>query len=599
MTRVPLNIPAGLNGDDTAYAAAGRWADADKVRFYRQRPQVIGGWESLIATLLTGVCRGVFHWTNVAGSLNVAFGTHSNLEVWIGGALYDITPTKAFPAVTLAASPLATTNTSAVVTVTHRGHGLSTGDSIIVSGAAAVGGITPNGTFTITKIGTDSYSYVFSSAATSTATGGGSAVVITPQNAFASGAINGTGGAGYGTGAYSTGYYSAPSTSDYFPRTWSMGAWGENLLACARNGPIYAWTNATGTPAAPIANSPANVTHMVVMSASSGYQAFALGCNEEVSGVFNPVCIRHNGIRALTVWNTASDTTAQEYILPGGGRIVGGRAVGRYLLVWTNHSLFLGTYVGSPGQVWRFDRVGEKCGLIGPNAAVIVGQTAFWLGPDLQFYSYGLGGAVRPIECPIREALADNIAASQGDKVYASSTSTYNEVRFDYPDARDGVENSRYLTLIVDGPDAGAWSRGVMARSAYVDAGPAAYPIGVTPGGMIYYHERGKTADGDAFSWFIQTADTYIDDSRTSLVRGLWPDFADQSGPINVTVTSKLKPQDPTPRTVGPYAMAVGDQKTDLRISGRLFSVKISGNASPTSGRFGKLNFDLAVTGAR
>lgn len=598
MARVPLDIPPGLNGDDTAYAAAGRWADASNVRFYRGRPQVIGGWESLTADLLTGVCRSAFNWTDLQTSLNVGFGTHSNLEVWIGGGLYDITPTLDMPSIALGTNPLGVIDTTAVVTVQHPGHGLATADTIVVSGAAAIGGITPNGgPFAITRLSADAYSFVFTSPATSTVSaGGGSAVVITPQVAFAAGSIDGTGGAGYGTGAYSTGAYSEPSTADYFPRTWAQGAWGENLIANPRGGAIYQWQNNTGTDAAPVANSPANVTHMVIAPQD---QVFALGCNQEVSGAFNPLCIRHSGIRQITVWNTAADTTAREYILPGGGRIVAGRVIGRYLLVWTSHSLFLGTYVGSPGQVWRFDRVGEKCGLIGPNAAVVVGQVAFWLGPDLQFYSYGLGGAVRPVECPIREDMADNLTPSQGDKVMASSTSTFSEIRFDYPDARDGTENSRYLTLVVDGKDVGAWSRGVMARTAYVDAGPSAFPIGVTPEGAVYYHERGKSADGGSFAWHLETADTYIDDSRTALVKGLWPDFADQVGPIMVKITSLLKPQDPNPRDKGEVAMAVGDSKADYRLSGRLFRVRFSGNSAPTSARFGRLNFEVERTGAR
>ena len=45
--RVPLRIPPGLNADDTTYSAAGRWADCNCVRFDRDLPQTIGGWESL------------------------------------------------------------------------------------------------------------------------------------------------------------------------------------------------------------------------------------------------------------------------------------------------------------------------------------------------------------------------------------------------------------------------------------------------------------------------------------------------------------------------------------------------------------------------
>jgi hypothetical protein len=49
------------------------------------------------------------------------------------------------------------------------------------------------------------------------------------------------------------------------------------------------------------------------------------------------MCIRHSSIRNNTQWSTtASGSTAREYILTGGGRIVAGRMVGPYMLVWTN-----------------------------------------------------------------------------------------------------------------------------------------------------------------------------------------------------------------------------------------------------------------------
>ncbi|WP_332763913.1 hypothetical protein [Phenylobacterium sp.] len=590
--RQSLDIPPGLSGDDTTFVAAGRWADASNVRFHRGRPQVVGGWESLTADLLTGVCRTVFNWTDRTPALNIAFGTHSKLQVWVGGGLYDITPTLAMPSVLLGADPLAVVNTTPTVTVTHLGHGLTTGATVVMSGAAAVGGITPNGSYVITVTGVNAYTVTHGSNATSTVSGGGSAVRIAPQVAFAAGSIDGAGGAGYGVGAYSTGEYSEPSTADYFPRTWALAAWGANLLANPRGGTIHAWTNATGTPAAPLANAPANVSHMLVAPQD---MVFALGCNEEVSGVFNPLCIRHSGVRANTVWNTSNSTTAREYILPGGGRIVGGRAAGRYVLVWTNHALFLGDFVGSLQQPWRFERVGDKCGLIGPNAVVVVGQRAFWIGPDLQFYTYAIGGAVEPLECPIREAFADNLTPAQADKIMAASISAFTEVRWDYPDGRDGTENSRYLLLNIKD---GSWSRGIMARTAFVDAGPSDFPIGVTAGGAIFWHERGQSADGSAFSWFIKTADQYLSEDRLMMVRGVWPDLADQVGPVWITVESRLKPQGDV-TTKGPYSMAVGDDKTDLRANGRLFNVTLAGNSAPTYTRLGRLAFDVAPTSMR
>ena len=53
--RIPLDLAPGLNGDDTSFSANGRWADGSNVRFRLGRPQVIGGWEALTATPLTGV----------------------------------------------------------------------------------------------------------------------------------------------------------------------------------------------------------------------------------------------------------------------------------------------------------------------------------------------------------------------------------------------------------------------------------------------------------------------------------------------------------------------------------------------------------------
>lgn len=414
---------------------------------------------------------------------------------------------------------------------------------------------------------------------------------VTPVG-LAEGPVDGAGGAGFGTGAYSTGGYSQPSTADYFPRTWALAAWGENLLASPRGGRLYRWMNDTAVAAVEVDGAPQQISHMLVAPTD---QVFALGCNEEASGVYNPLCIRHSGVRDLESWTTSPSTTAREYILPGGGRIVAGRVIGPHLLIWTTHALFLGQFVGSVSQPWKFERVAANCGLIGPNAAVVAGQAAFWLGPDLQFRRYGLGGGVEILPCPIQDDMADNIAASQGDKVTASTISAFNEVRFDYPDAREGTENSRYLAVSLQD---GAWSRGRMDRTAFVDAGPSQHPIGVDAGGRVYWHERGKSADGAAFSWFIETADQYLDENANLMTLGVWPDIADQEGGVSLTITSRQTPQGEA-RTFGPYPMAPGQSKVDFRASGRLFRLRFSGRTAPTAARIGKPVFKVVFAGER
>lgn len=167
-----------------------------------------------------------------------------------------------------------------------------------------------------------------------------------------------------------------------------------------------------------------------------------------------------------------------------------------------------------------------------------------------------------------------------------------------YPDNRDGYENSRYVALALSGPDAGAWHRGVMARTAFVDAGPAAYPLGATYAGTVYHHEKGHSADGQPFSWFIETADSYLDPESCLLVREVWPDFAEQMGPVTVSLAARLHPQD-TPVVTAAPALGPGEAKADLLLTGRLFRVRYEGASAPTSCRIGTPSFDVSRTGQR
>lgn len=478
------------------------------MRFRLGRPETIGGWESIVIDNLGGVCRAVFPWSDNDSIINIAFGTHQTLEVYQGGALYD----------------------------------------------------------------------------------------ITPSSNFTAGQIDGTGSTGYGTGGYGVGGYGEPSATDYFPLTWDLAALGQNLIACPRNQGIFRWQNNTGTPAARLTNAPTQVTAMVVVRDF----VFALGCNEEVSGTFNPLCIRHSDVRGPTGWSTiaTSASTSREYILPGGGHIVSGRECGRSMLVWTNHGLWLGTYVGNINKIWQFDRVGSNCGLIGPKAAVVKGSTAYWVSPDRQFYSYTLGGMVQSIPCPVREAFSDNLAASQGDKVVAATVSEYDEAWWFYPDDRDGYENSRYVAVPVSGPDAGFWHRGQLARTAFIDAGPTPYPCGVAYDGRPYWHEKGNSADGGVRSWSIKSSDAALDLNRSVLVRGIWPDVADQTGPVSLTFyTRQYQQGDVT--SFGPYAMAPGEDKVDFKASGRFIAMEYSGNSAPSDARIGSPAVDLKLRGRK
>ncbi len=176
--------PPGIIHDGTDYSSKGSWYDCDKMRFRGGFPEKIGGWAKLTTVGSTGsfvgICRLLFEWVDLSGVLHTAIFT--NKKVYTedsGGVLTDRTPLR--PS-TLPANPVATTNGDDTVTMTHTAHGLSTGDRVLVAGASATGGFTTgqlNAVHTITVATANTYTFDISGAtASSTATGGGSAVTV-------------------------------------------------------------------------------------------------------------------------------------------------------------------------------------------------------------------------------------------------------------------------------------------------------------------------------------------------------------------------------------------------------------------------------------
>jgi hypothetical protein len=420
---------------------------------------------------------------------------------------------------------------------------------------------------------------------------------ITPAG-LAEGAVDSALGPGYGTGKYGHGDFGEGDSSGYFARTWSLQNWGENLIANPRGGTIYVWENNPGTPATAIANAPAQVNAALV---TPERQILALGCNEEISGQFNPLCIRFCAIEDMEDWTTSitGATLAGEHVLEpaGGGRIVNGKMIGPYVAVWTDQGLFMGEFVADGLAIYRFDLIATNCGLAGPNAVTVINRRAWWMTPDHLFYTWSPGEAPSLVPCPIRDDMKDRVAEGQNDKIVATGIGQYGEVWWFYPDERDGKENSRYLSLNMAG-SALLWSRGRIARSAAVDAGTSITPLFVSPDGYVYSHENGQTANGGVLPWSLTISLPYIDEGgRFVLIKGLEPDIKDQVGSVSLSVALRKYPQDAKIYTKGPYVLTPGARKKDFLMSGRVADLTFSGNSAPTFARFGKPVLIGDVTG--
>lgn len=143
MTLKIVPYKAGVIKDDTAYNAEGYSLDTDKIRWVRGKAQWQGGWELATQDTFSGICRGLHSWANVNGNAHIAIGTNEALYTVGGGAMFNITPIASSG--TFSSNPFSVTSGSTTISVSHSANGVATGDVVLISGATAVGGITPGG----------------------------------------------------------------------------------------------------------------------------------------------------------------------------------------------------------------------------------------------------------------------------------------------------------------------------------------------------------------------------------------------------------------------------------------------------------------------
>ena len=220
MAFIKLQLKPGINRNVTNYSNEGGWYDSDNVRFYSGFPQKIGGWTKQTSQTFLGVCRQMWNWVTSYLDNFLAMGTNSKLYIEVGGIMYNITPIRQTFTSPATDNCFATTSGDADVIVTITSHGANTGDTVIFSGATAVGGVPAdelNTSHIIDVIDGNTFSITVTTAATSTvAAGGGTG--ITAEFEIEPGNPSVTLGYGWGTGTWSRSYWGLGSTVPVEPR---------------------------------------------------------------------------------------------------------------------------------------------------------------------------------------------------------------------------------------------------------------------------------------------------------------------------------------------------------------------------------------------
>ena len=146
MALTSIKFLPGVDKQDTAVGANGRWVDSDNARFRYGLPEKVGGWASLLSdTTIHGVARKIHAFVDTDGNRYVAIGTDKFLLIYFEGQLYDITPWRSNNAgvqTTFTSSTLATNSTTAktCTITTTSAHGLEVGDIIVLDSVTLPGG---------------------------------------------------------------------------------------------------------------------------------------------------------------------------------------------------------------------------------------------------------------------------------------------------------------------------------------------------------------------------------------------------------------------------------------------------------------------------
>ena len=119
-----------------------------------------------------------------ANSYTVNFTSNASSGATGGGSSVTFTANNGTQ--TLGSNPFSVSNTSATITVAHTAHGLVVGNYVTFSGSDAIGGLTPNSVEmqVVTVPDANSYTVTFTSAATSTVSGGGGSSVTANYSKF-------------------------------------------------------------------------------------------------------------------------------------------------------------------------------------------------------------------------------------------------------------------------------------------------------------------------------------------------------------------------------------------------------------------------------
>ena len=620
-----LQYRPGINRDVTSYTNEGGWVDSDKVRFRMGFPEKIGGWVKYSTNTYLGSARSLFSWVALSGTKFLGVGTNIKYYIVEGNSFEDITPLRK---TTTGSATFSVGDGFTVATVTDSSHGAIVGDFVTFSDAASLGGnVTAavlNQEFEIQSV-TSSNAYTINISATGNSSdsgnGGGSTVAKYQIDCGLDTQVGGTGW-GAGTWGRSTWGSAADVTTENELALWSEDNFGEDLLLNLRDSAIYYWDKSGGVAARAVnltslsgASDTPTVSKQVMVSDNSRH-VICFGANTLGSAVQDPLLIRFSSSESLTDWTPTATNTAGDLRIGSGSKFVTALETKREIMVFTDTSLHSMQFIGPP-FTFGINALATGITIMGPNAAVAIEDSIFWMGEG-SFYTYQ--GGTKALPCTVKEQVFFDFNYGQKDKVYAAHNSEFTEITWFYCSNTNSVanggdgQNNKYVTYNYG---EGVWYYGTLSRTAFMDRGVNQYPIGAQDG-YLYNHEIGYDDDGSAMTTSLESSPMDVGEGeRMVFINRIIPDFTFQGSStsgaapaVNMTLSMQDYPgssygqaetdtvtSSAISTTTVPFEQFT--TKADIRLRGRSFAMKVSSTGAGVRWRLGSPRINLRADGRR
>jgi hypothetical protein len=504
-----------------------------------------------------------------------------------------------------------TTDGSANVEVTLEDHGLSVvaPENTIVFPIPTTGnGVTIDGLYAAGTI-SDPDHFIIPSNTTANATGsfdmnGGDAQLVYYIALGPPAAGIGYGLGGYGLGGYGTG--TAPSVLTGDPITaedWTIGNWGQLLVACPKDGGLYYWDPTGGfANASLISSGPIFNTGMFVSTSAQIMVAFGSTVTQQIGVIQDPMLVQWSDSGNFFDWTPSDTNLARNFRIPIGSRIVAGMAVSNQNLIWTDLDLWIMNFIGYP-NAYGFNRIGVGAGAASLHAVQQLRGGVHWMGIS-NFYRYA-GNGVEVVPCSVWDFVFQNIDTTKMSNVRSMPNTGFNEVGYLFTtlDSPNG-ENDAYVKYNITEPGQ-PWDYGYLPRSAWIDQNVFGPPIGAINSGVVYQHETTNNAAGQPLEWSFTTGYFRLAEGQEYVFVDQWrPDWRfgeygqAQSAQIQMTFNVVNFPGD-TPIQYGPYLVTEATQYLSTRFRGGLVSITCSGSDLDSFARIGHIRYRFSAQGRR